>query len=248
MQEPFGAFTWYPVNDQPADKALYDITVHVPAPWTGIANGRLVDLATTDDVTTTSWQLTEPASSYLLTLAVGDYVHSSNTTSSGLRVDYWTPRGMVQGLETPRDRRGVRRLDREQARPLPVRHPGHGRHRVEQRHGDPDDGDPGQHRLRPVPAGDHARAGPPVVRRPGLACRLARRVAQRGHDHADAVALRGRPRHLATRRHPRQRPRRRPVVPRRLRTARRLRPAAVRQHQHLLHSRRDVERAACGAR
>ena len=98
MQEPFGAFTWYPVNDQPADKALYDITVHVPAPWTGIANGRLVDLATTDDVTTTSWQLTEPASSYLLTLAVGDYVHSSNTTSSGLRVDYWTPRGMVQGL------------------------------------------------------------------------------------------------------------------------------------------------------
>ena len=98
MQEPFGAYTWYPVNDQPADKALYDITVHAPAPWTGIANGRLVDLTTTDDVTTSSWQLTEPASSYLLTLAVGDYVHSSNTTTSGLRVDYWTPRGMVQGL------------------------------------------------------------------------------------------------------------------------------------------------------
>ncbi len=26
MQEPFGAFTWYPVNDQPSDKAYYDFT------------------------------------------------------------------------------------------------------------------------------------------------------------------------------------------------------------------------------
>ena len=102
MQEPFGAYTWYPVNDQPSDKALYDVTVHAPAPWTGISNGRLVDLTTTDDVTTTSWQLTEPASSYLMTLAVGDYARSSNTTSSGLRVDYWTPRGMVEGTRRVR--------------------------------------------------------------------------------------------------------------------------------------------------
>ncbi len=30
MQEPFGAYTWYPANDHPSDKALYDITVEVP--------------------------------------------------------------------------------------------------------------------------------------------------------------------------------------------------------------------------
>ena len=41
MQEPYGAYTWYPVNDQPSDKALYDITVHAPAEWTGISNGEL---------------------------------------------------------------------------------------------------------------------------------------------------------------------------------------------------------------
>lgn len=99
MQEPFGAYTWYPVNDQPSDKALYDVTVHAPAPWTGISNGHLTGLSTEDDVTTTSWQLTEPASSYLVTLAIGDYAHSSNTTSSGMRVDYWTPRGMAQHLD-----------------------------------------------------------------------------------------------------------------------------------------------------
>ncbi len=33
MQEPFGAFTWYPSNDQPSDKALYDIAVTVPPGW-----------------------------------------------------------------------------------------------------------------------------------------------------------------------------------------------------------------------
>lgn len=99
MQEPFGAYTWYPVNDQPSDKALYEITVHAPAPWTGIANGHLTELTQEDDTTTTSWQLTEPASSYLVTLAIGDYAHSSNTTEGGLRVDYWNPRGMVVRLD-----------------------------------------------------------------------------------------------------------------------------------------------------
>ena len=32
MQEPYGAHTWYPVNDQPSDKALYDFTLTVPSP------------------------------------------------------------------------------------------------------------------------------------------------------------------------------------------------------------------------
>ncbi len=99
MQEPYGAYTWYPVNDQPADKALYEITVRAPSPWTGISNGQLTELVTDGETTTSSWQLTEPASSYLVTLAIGDYAHSSNTSAGGLRVDYWTPRGMVRDLQ-----------------------------------------------------------------------------------------------------------------------------------------------------
>ena len=39
MQEPYGAYSWFAVNDQPSDKAFYDFTLRVPAPWTGIANG-----------------------------------------------------------------------------------------------------------------------------------------------------------------------------------------------------------------
>ena len=42
MQEPYGAFSWYAVNDQPSDKALYDFTITVPAPMVGVANGELL--------------------------------------------------------------------------------------------------------------------------------------------------------------------------------------------------------------
>ena len=99
MQEPYGAYSWYPVNDQPADKALYDITVTTDAPFVGVANGELVSDETADGRRTTSWHLDSPASSYLTTLAVADYEHDSGRTSSGLTVDYWYPRGRAGVLE-----------------------------------------------------------------------------------------------------------------------------------------------------
>ncbi|KRF34773.1 M1 family metallopeptidase [Nocardioides sp. Soil805] len=103
MQEPYGAYSWYPVNDQPSDKALYDITVTVPSPWTGVANGRLVSTENSsqegEDLTTTRWQLDEPASSYLVTLAIGDYAHRSNSSTSGVGIDYWIPRGLPMAYD-----------------------------------------------------------------------------------------------------------------------------------------------------
>ena len=73
MQEPYGAFTWYAVNDQPSDKALYDFTISTPAPWVGVANGELLSREELDGDTVTEWHLDEPASSYLVTVAVGDF-------------------------------------------------------------------------------------------------------------------------------------------------------------------------------
>ena len=76
MQEPFGAFTWYAVNDQPADKALYDFTLTVPAPWTGVANGELLEVSDEDGAARRPrWHLAEPAASYLVTTAFGDFDH-----------------------------------------------------------------------------------------------------------------------------------------------------------------------------
>ncbi len=91
MQEPFGAFTWYPVNDHPSDKAFYDARLNVPAKWVGVFNGDLISRATRSGRTVTHWHLASPAASYLITIAIGNYVHRSDTGPHGLPITYWVP-------------------------------------------------------------------------------------------------------------------------------------------------------------
>jgi aminopeptidase N len=93
MQEPYGAFSWYAVNDQPSDKALYTFRISAPAPWVGVANGRLLSRAERDGRTVTRWTLDEPAASYLVTVAIGDLVMTRDRSASGVPMTYWTPRG-----------------------------------------------------------------------------------------------------------------------------------------------------------
>lgn len=92
-QEPYGAFTWYAVNDQPADKAFYDVTLHVPAPMVGVSNGALVARRTAGGMTTTRFHLAEPAASYLITLAFGRYTHHDLGHVNGVHVSSWVPTG-----------------------------------------------------------------------------------------------------------------------------------------------------------
>ena len=91
MQEPYGAFTWYPVNDQPADKALYDFRISTPEPFVGVANGLLEERRTEDGTTATRWHTDEPMSSYLTTIAIGDYEMEEQTTASGVPITLWVP-------------------------------------------------------------------------------------------------------------------------------------------------------------
>ena len=102
MQEPFGAYSWYAVNDQPSDKALYDFTITAPAPMLGVANGTLESRESVGGTTVTSWHLDEPASSYLVTVAIGDFRENQDHSDSGVPVTYWTPR------DRPRTVRGLR--------------------------------------------------------------------------------------------------------------------------------------------
>lgn len=109
MQEPYGAHTWYAVNDHPSDKALYDITVSVPSPWTGVAGGELVSREERDGRTVTRWRLAEPAAAYLVTVATGDYTSTGATSASGVPVTWWVPR------DRPQLGRGARTMARELA-------------------------------------------------------------------------------------------------------------------------------------
>ena len=166
-----------------------------------IANGRLVETETEPtesggSATVTRWQLDEPASSYLVTVAIGDYTHRSNQHGRRAHRRLLDPARAAGRVRRPQGGGQGGRLDRAAARALPVQLARPRAHRLAERDGDPDDGDAGQHRLRALGAGGPARDRAPVVRRPGLARRLERRVAQRGHDDAHAGALRGRPRRL----------------------------------------------------
>lgn len=98
FQEPYGAFTWYAVNDQPADKALYDFTLTVPAPWSGVANGELTSNTTDDGLRTTTWHLAEPAASYLTTVAFDDFAVTELESPSGVPITLWGPAEDPQAL------------------------------------------------------------------------------------------------------------------------------------------------------
>ena len=91
MQEPYGAYSWYAVNDQPSDKAFYDFTLRVPAPWTGVANGVMTSREEEDGQTVTEWHLDSKTSSYLVTVAFGDYKVTEDESASGVPITYWVP-------------------------------------------------------------------------------------------------------------------------------------------------------------
>jgi aminopeptidase N len=101
MQEPFGAFTWYPCNDQPSDKALYDVRISAPDRWVGISNGTMTHRVRANGRTVTTFTNRDPMASYLTTIAIGPYRRYRQTGPHGLPMSYWVPRtrpGLVKPL------------------------------------------------------------------------------------------------------------------------------------------------------
>src|SRR5262245_20919824 len=70
LQEPYGAFTWFPSNDQPSDEALFDVAVTVPTGWAGVSSGTLTGTTSGDGTITYRWRATEPIATYLLALGI----------------------------------------------------------------------------------------------------------------------------------------------------------------------------------
>lgn len=89
MQQPFGAFTWYPVNDHPSDKASYDVTISAPGDSVGVFNGKLLDRRSEAGRTVTRWHLGSPSASYLTTIAIGNYSRYRDSGPHGLPISYW---------------------------------------------------------------------------------------------------------------------------------------------------------------
>ncbi len=95
-QPPFGAYTWYAVNDAISDKAYYDFRLRVRAPWTGVANGQLRGRRVVDGTTHTRWHLDQPASPYLVVLGFGDYRRVTLGNVGGTPLTLWVPPGRAR--------------------------------------------------------------------------------------------------------------------------------------------------------
>lgn len=89
LQEPYGALTWYPVNDQPSDEALYDVSLTVPRGWAGISNGVLRGTKGSAGGVTYKWHAADPIASYLVALGIDRYQRYTAKGPHGLPISYW---------------------------------------------------------------------------------------------------------------------------------------------------------------
>jgi len=83
MSEPHMAAWWFAANDTPADAAMMDISITVPAGKTVIANGRQVSRTVDGALATTRWVARDPMAPYLAYFTAGDYT-VDHGTSHGL--------------------------------------------------------------------------------------------------------------------------------------------------------------------
>ena len=95
--EPQGSPAWYPVNDNPRDKATFEFNITVPDGLTAMANGVLISSATTGGRTTWVWRERDPMAPYLATATLGRFDLTVSTTSAGtpayVAVDPQLPKG-----------------------------------------------------------------------------------------------------------------------------------------------------------
>ncbi len=112
VNEPQGSPGWYPVNDTPRDKALYDFKVTVPAGHTAMANGELVSHRTRGGREIWRWREDSPMAPYLATATNGRFQTRFYSTPSGLPMyDAVDPNTRRAATDPPNPALGFARLD-----------------------------------------------------------------------------------------------------------------------------------------
>jgi len=97
LNQPFGAATFYPVNDTPQDKATYAYRLTVPSGFVALANGEPGPLQTAGGWTTSTWNMNQPMASELAMVAIGRFTVHADATN-------------ITAIDTaldPHDRRGA---------------------------------------------------------------------------------------------------------------------------------------------
>ena len=79
LGQPESASTWFPVNDHPADKATFAMSMTVPDGVEVLSNGVPGERATGDGRVTWRWTESKPLASYLAFVVIGQYRVTTST-------------------------------------------------------------------------------------------------------------------------------------------------------------------------
>ncbi|MEV5003754.1 M1 family metallopeptidase [Nocardioides sp. LML1-1-1.1] len=85
MNEPHMAPWWFPSNDHPSDKAVFDIRVTTPRGKRVVSNGSYVGRTVRGTKATTHWRMSDPMATYLAFFAAGRFQVETGRSAAGIR-------------------------------------------------------------------------------------------------------------------------------------------------------------------
>lgn len=83
VAEPYYASAWYPCNDEPSQKATFDVAMSVPDGTSAISNGALVSSDSANGRTVWRWHLAQPTTTYGTMIAIGKFTVQNTLTPDG---------------------------------------------------------------------------------------------------------------------------------------------------------------------
>ncbi len=94
LAEPSLMFTWSPVNDHPADKALFTLVLTSSLADTAVSNGTFLGRTeNTDGTATSSYRIGTPTSTYFVVMAVGAWKLQEDGMVGNTRIRHYFARG-----------------------------------------------------------------------------------------------------------------------------------------------------------
>lgn len=89
--EPDAAFSWFPNNNHPRDKATYRFEITVLNPWIVAATGTLKETKENGNKTTFIWEMNQPMTTYLASINIDRYDLVTQTGPNGLIIRNYFP-------------------------------------------------------------------------------------------------------------------------------------------------------------
>jgi aminopeptidase N len=100
VSEPIGARTWFPANDQPGDKATFDVAMTVPSRFTAAANGHLRATGHHGRRRTWVWTMSHPMAPYLATVVIAPMREQRTGSPAGVSIRSFFSKSFDQGVRT----------------------------------------------------------------------------------------------------------------------------------------------------